>query len=151
MLIYYDVSHVLLDLVVCRFAFFFFSSRRRHTRCALVTGVQTCALPISGFHNRSAEEPPQRTGSQQRRTDKEEKERPGRRIGAFPPVAIIGRQAPRQMLIGGEGCLIDQKEGGKERRKPFEFLRIALGIASPAGLDPKTGSAAGGEKVWTDG
>src|SRR3546814_1529475 len=25
----------------------FFSSRRRHTRCALVTGVQTCALPIS--------------------------------------------------------------------------------------------------------
>src|SRR3546814_3054893 len=25
-----------------------FSSRRRHTRCALVTGVQTCALPISG-------------------------------------------------------------------------------------------------------
>src|SRR3546814_2245730 len=29
-------------MVVC----FFFSSRRRHTRCALVTGVQTCALPI---------------------------------------------------------------------------------------------------------
>src|SRR3546814_20387604 len=27
---------------------FLFSSRRRHTRCALVTGVQTCALPISG-------------------------------------------------------------------------------------------------------
>src|SRR3546814_10196365 len=26
--------------------FCFFSSRRRHTRCALVTGVQTCALPI---------------------------------------------------------------------------------------------------------
>src|SRR3546814_8503165 len=30
--------------------FFFFSSRRRHTRCALVTGVQTGALPI--FHTR---------------------------------------------------------------------------------------------------
>src|SRR3546814_1268807 len=29
------------------YLFFFFSSRRRHTRCALVTGVQTCALPIS--------------------------------------------------------------------------------------------------------
>src|SRR3546814_9296824 len=29
---------------------FFFSSRRRHTRCALVTGVQTCALPIFGSH-----------------------------------------------------------------------------------------------------
>src|SRR3546814_3825614 len=30
--------------------FFFFSSRRRHTRCALVTGVQTCALPIYKLH-----------------------------------------------------------------------------------------------------
>src|SRR3546814_20416823 len=30
--------------------YFFFSSRRRHTRCALVTGVQTCALPISHDH-----------------------------------------------------------------------------------------------------
>src|SRR3546814_3904050 len=28
------------------YGFFFFASRRRHTRCALVTGVQTCALPI---------------------------------------------------------------------------------------------------------
>src|SRR3546814_3752601 len=28
------------------FLYFFFSSRRRHTSCALVTGVQTCALPI---------------------------------------------------------------------------------------------------------
>src|SRR3546814_7330822 len=35
---------LLFVFVVC---FFFFSSRRRHTRCALVTGVQTCALPIS--------------------------------------------------------------------------------------------------------
>src|SRR3546814_9897213 len=31
------------------FFMFFFSSRRRHTRCALVTGVQTCALPISAL------------------------------------------------------------------------------------------------------
>src|SRR3546814_2229546 len=33
-------------VVILVFVFFFFSSRRRHTRCALVTGVQTCALPI---------------------------------------------------------------------------------------------------------
>src|SRR3546814_8585921 len=32
--------------MMLRFVLFFFSSRRRHTRCALVTGVQTCALPI---------------------------------------------------------------------------------------------------------
>src|SRR3546814_6991339 len=37
---------MLLSCLVLLF-FFFFSSRRRHTRCALVTGVQTCALPIS--------------------------------------------------------------------------------------------------------
>src|SRR3546814_1357392 len=33
-------------MTVGMFCLFFFSSRRRHTRCALVTGVQTCALPI---------------------------------------------------------------------------------------------------------
>src|SRR3546814_3498539 len=36
----------MLSLVRISCFFFFFSSRRRHTRCALVTGVQTCALPI---------------------------------------------------------------------------------------------------------
>src|SRR3546814_4012025 len=35
-------SHVCTVFICC------FSSRRRHTRCALVTGVQTCALPIYG-------------------------------------------------------------------------------------------------------
>src|SRR3546814_10644914 len=34
-------------MIIC---VFFFSSRRRHTRCALVTGVQTCALPICCFN-----------------------------------------------------------------------------------------------------
>src|SRR3546814_5946040 len=38
-------SYLLYVLLLC---IFFFSSRRRHTRCALVTGVQTCALPIFG-------------------------------------------------------------------------------------------------------
>src|SRR3546814_6475508 len=39
--------YVLCLCSLCVFCFvFFFSSRRRHTRCALVTGVQTCALPI---------------------------------------------------------------------------------------------------------
>src|SRR6059058_3719027 len=35
-----ETTHIML-------LFFFFSSRRRHTRCRYVTGVQTCALPIS--------------------------------------------------------------------------------------------------------
>src|SRR3546814_4259273 len=38
----------LMDMCHLNVCFFFFSSRRRHTRCALVTGVQTCALPIYG-------------------------------------------------------------------------------------------------------
>src|SRR3546814_989958 len=38
--------------------FFFFSSRRRHTRCALVTGVQTCALPIPVTFTRMLERLP---------------------------------------------------------------------------------------------
>src|SRR3546814_4886729 len=41
-----------LYVPVCRIAVLFFSSRRRHTRCALVTGVQTCALPICRTGNR---------------------------------------------------------------------------------------------------
>src|SRR3546814_5619784 len=41
----------MLSLVLCFDFCFFFSSRRRHTRCALVTGVQTCALPISKVTN----------------------------------------------------------------------------------------------------
>src|SRR3546814_1781997 len=40
---YVYVCGIILLFIVC---FFFFSRRRRHTRCALVTGVQTCALPI---------------------------------------------------------------------------------------------------------
>src|SRR3546814_4591734 len=36
-------------MLFCVSFLFFFSSRRRHTRCALVTGVQTCALPIFGI------------------------------------------------------------------------------------------------------
>src|SRR3546814_8565160 len=46
--------------------FFFFSSRRRHTRCALVTGVQTCALPISRSSS-SGSRPPQTTTATEKR------------------------------------------------------------------------------------
>src|SRR3546814_2269938 len=46
-----------MSLELCRWVSisvcFFFSSRRRHTRCALVTGVQTCALPIFDQHQRA--------------------------------------------------------------------------------------------------
>src|SRR3546814_9099653 len=41
----------------CCLWLFFFSSRRRHTRCALVTGVQTCALPISSVRPEEGQRP----------------------------------------------------------------------------------------------
>src|SRR3546814_12831223 len=56
LLCFYQLFHVFLLVCSlflysvrewCLFLFFFFSSKRRHTSCALVTGVQTCALPIS--------------------------------------------------------------------------------------------------------
>src|SRR3546814_2392876 len=43
----YFIRYCIYSLLCVFFCYFFFSSRRRHTRCALVTGVQTCALPIS--------------------------------------------------------------------------------------------------------
>src|SRR3546814_4839171 len=50
MIVAYHFFLMALCDVACCFIYslfvFFFSSRRRHTRCALVTGVQTCALPI---------------------------------------------------------------------------------------------------------
>src|SRR3546814_6989502 len=52
-----------IDVEFFGYFYLFFSSRRRHTRCALVTGVQTCALPISnsrvcrGWRHSSASAP----------------------------------------------------------------------------------------------
>src|SRR3546814_4304239 len=43
----YIICSCLIDVLSVVHMFFFLSSGSRHTRCALVTGVQTCALPIS--------------------------------------------------------------------------------------------------------
>src|SRR5213078_5206752 len=59
---------------------FFFSSRRRHTSFGLVTGVQTCALPISSLRGDPGHSPSAvpsmrdrraETGSEERRVGKE--------------------------------------------------------------------------------
>src|SRR3546814_1060400 len=69
---------------MCVWVFFFFSSRRRHTRCALVTGVQTCALPISSG-----------TGQKCRRHAG-----PG-----FSWSWHVARQAPRRIACHAQGAL----------------------------------------------
>src|SRR3546814_1788624 len=58
MCFYFFIVQCFIVCICC----FFFSSRRRHTRCALVTGVQTCALPI--FVRPELLQPPFRAGSQ---------------------------------------------------------------------------------------
>src|SRR3546814_7871262 len=67
--------------MVCLFVCFFFSSRRRHTRCALVTGVQTCALPIS--------------------IDQSAKVVTAYRLGIWPPGKQSFQSADVAMMIGG--------------------------------------------------
>src|SRR3546814_5276966 len=59
--------------------FFFFSSRIRHTRCALVTGVQTCALPISRLSKRD--------------NSQEKGRRPRREVGAPAQCSLRGGNA----------------------------------------------------------
>src|SRR3546814_15602019 len=70
----------MLTLLYTIFYFFFFSSRRRHTRCALVTGVQTCALPISIWLSLQLD-------VEHHHPDPVERERAGERLGLLTPVA----------------------------------------------------------------
>src|SRR3546814_8142304 len=49
LVMFFSFSGVFVLVFLLIVTFFFFSSRRRHTSCALVTGVQTCALPISAL------------------------------------------------------------------------------------------------------
>src|SRR3546814_6385623 len=86
---YCCVFAFLLVVLLVLLGWFFFSSRRRHTSCALVTGVQTCALPISGADQSAVPE---------RRTDRH---RPGRRDGQGAPA---GRQRSEERR-GGKECV----------------------------------------------
>src|SRR3546814_9454238 len=65
---------------------FVFSSRRRHTRCALVTGVQTCALPICALGN---ELPAEHEDSNAGEPSQPDRELPARRA-ALPGLAAVG-------------------------------------------------------------
>src|SRR3546814_7153800 len=78
---------------------FFFSSRRRHTRCALVTGVQTCALPI--FHRRGGGEHALDLGEDRR----------GRILARQQRRVEIGRYR------GGEGREVGAEIGRSEERR----------------------------------
>src|SRR3546814_4911478 len=81
---------------------FFFSSRRRHTRCALVTGVQTCALPI--FAQRL----------HRRLDDVVRRRKVGLADTQIDDVSALGRQilCPGQHLECGLGAQPGRRRGG---------------------------------------
>src|SRR3546814_2724060 len=98
---------------------FFFSSRRRHTRCALVTGVQTCALPIlevdkAAFAHEAVEK------------------------GLADTIAR-GETPQRGDLIGcimiDAGLRISREAITKKRKQPFERLRFGGMVMSPEGME----------------
>src|SRR3546814_11676319 len=87
---------------------FFFSSRRRHTRCALVTGVQTCALPISFFRSLACRGVPRWDSSYGGR----QRGRGRRRRRRRRPRPRAGQQQGRRRAAGGTRS--EERRGGKE-------------------------------------
>src|SRR3546814_20932376 len=98
---------------------FFFSSRRRHTRCALVTGVQTCALPIL--------QPRQRDKFKTRRTELI-------RMGSVIPPPASGRG------LGGELAQHPRCFATAKSEAPPDEVR---GRAHPWPLTPARGEGLG--------
>src|SRR3546814_7423121 len=85
---------------------FFFSSRRRHTRCALVTGVQTCALPIYlAQRGIAAIEPVVMGGGQRDRAGAAVRHGDHARFGveAVMPIFLLQSMGERRLLLDVEG------------------------------------------------
>src|SRR3546814_15807523 len=118
------------------FFFFFFSSRRRHTRCALVTGVQTCALPICnrqqsrGRTARNRDEDEGRdertdrseTPARDEAAEQEPAPRPSRRPARRPRPddgadKVAGKDADKDRA--GIDTAANGQTSGRERRCPY--------------------------------
>src|SRR3546814_3118779 len=107
--------------------FFFFSSIRRHTRCALVTGVQTCALPISAVTM-------PRWSLERRRTGAE------RRVITTPPNCTqldSCRGPPSPLLHGIElGEITGNKETAVPRGNDFHSINGSRALSPRASRPP---------------
>src|SRR3546814_14743514 len=120
--------------VMC--CYFFCSSRRRHTRCALVTGVQTCALPIS-FDVRPVglAEPRRRAELEEQRLQPASVESRGLHSQFLPGPAggaEVGTQA-----ADGSGALVESVEIGPSDRpsaagNPRQVIEVSLGKGGAA-------------------
>src|SRR3546814_957820 len=77
---------------------FFFSSRRRHTRCALVTGVQTCALPILPRHDHHEHHGAALAKAAQATLERSGEQWTAMRARIFDALAEIGRASCRERV-----------------------------------------------------
>src|SRR3546814_9208452 len=105
-------------------SYFFFSSRRRHTSCALVTGVQTCALPIYASRPVAADDGIRvRVRRHQRRATR----RHGATLDAVNPAACRSRRlravertvrSSKAQVKAIAACATPANSRLQERRKP---------------------------------
>src|SRR3546814_16119622 len=112
---------------------FFFSSRRRHTRCALVTGVQTCALPISGKRSAGRGVRRRATGRAMRKRRRRRAPGSGTR-GARPRLSPAGPAAPhraRDRPFDPRARLSRPRRRSEERRVGKEWVRTCRYRWSP--------------------
>src|SRR3546814_11711532 len=124
--------------------FVIFASRRRHTRCALVTGVQTCALPIFGrathaTNGADPSAPSHRVRRKVRRAaaawDRQQAREPERHADAGPrkaardsdrrparvaPDTAVPEQAPSSYPAGA-GCVAHARKTGRATYKARDF------------------------------
>src|SRR3546814_9213309 len=114
---------------------FFFSSRRRHTRCALVTGVQTCALPISRCNRCSAFS--------------------ATRVSPPPiSISIISRPAPIRWMRPSRSCwcCCRDRRAHEQEYPPGQACRLrdhtARATEARSGVGPKVTHRA---PAWRDG
>src|SRR3546814_17393770 len=108
--------------------FFFFSSRRRHTSCALVTGVQTCALPIYVARGFLGDRALQVERHRRVQWHGLEAALAGRRVHLVQVEPGVGEQLLRR--VAGDPAL-----GGQARRRVVgrrsEERRVGKGVVSP--------------------
>src|SRR3546814_16297633 len=93
-----------MPCIIVLYMVFFFSSRRRHTRCALVTGVQTCALPICS-RKRGLKRSSVRTGSLNNMAMRLRTRHwlPGGLATVALAIRALGQNAPEALLPPGVG------------------------------------------------
>src|SRR3546814_4895848 len=115
---------------------FFFSSRSRHTRCALVTGVQTCALPISARDRRAAHPARAAPRRHQPAVAGAGSARGGRALGARVPRPAPGRGLERADLAAyRHGC---RAPDGATPRRPAAHAAAGRAVRDRARSEEHT-------------